>query len=115
MIAGWRERLPAAVRWLVTLLLLLVSWVFFFSPTIGAAGAWLKHLAGIGGHGLIDTRALSMVKDYAVLWVIGIFASIPLTRNIYEKALSGTGKWKTAVNCIVYGMVLFLSIAQMIL
>lgn len=115
VIAGWREHFPAAVRWLVTLLLLLVSWVFFFSPTIGAAGAWLKHLAGIGGHGLIDARALSMVKDYAVLWVIGIFASIPLTRNIYEKALSGTGKWKTAVNCIVYGMLLFLSAAQMIL
>ena len=109
-----REKLPVFVRWIFTLLLLLVSWVFFFSPTLGEAGAWLGRMTGIGGHGLIDARAFSMIKTYGVLWTAGILAGTPLTGAVYERLLSGEGKWKTAVNCIVYAALLFLCTAQIL-
>lgn len=114
VIGQWREKLPSFVRWMFTLLLLLVSWVFFFTSTLGETGAWLGRLIGIGGHGLIDGRALSMIKTYGVLWIVGILASTPLTGAVYERILSGEGKWKTVVNCFVYATLLFLCMAQII-
>ena len=46
-----RERLPKALRWLMTFLFVNLAWVFFRAPSLGAAGGLLS-AAVSGGAGL---------------------------------------------------------------
>ncbi|MGN1166996.1 MAG: MBOAT family O-acyltransferase [Lachnospiraceae bacterium] len=112
MLGQAREKIPIVIRWIFTVIFLMVSWVFFFSPSLGKVFSWLKLMLGIGGHGFIDARAVSMITTHGILWILGILFSVPLTGKLYEKVVSGEGKWKIILNCIVYIVLFFLCIAR---
>ena len=105
-------KIPSVIRWLFTIIILLVSWVFFFSPSVGDAFSYLGLMSGIGGHGIVDGRAISMIKTYGFLWITGILFSTPFIGNVFERVVSGEGRWKTVVNCIVYVLLTFLCFSR---
>lgn len=108
------EKIPVVIRWGFTKILLMISWVFFFSPSMGEAFSWLKLMIGIGGHGFIDSRAVSMLSIYGGLLFLGVLSGVPWTGKIYEKLISGEEKWKTVLNCIVYILLFLLCVACII-
>ena len=57
------EHLPGLLRHVLTLLLVLIGWVFFFSSSPAAAFGWIGRMFG-SGSALIDATA----KDYLAGW-----------------------------------------------
>ena len=71
------EKLPAAVQHIYAFVLVLFGWVFFFSPTLGYAGQYLKVMFGIGAKGIFDKQGFFMIFTNWLLIVIAILASAP--------------------------------------
>ena len=63
------NRLPRVVGQSYTLFLVLIGWVFFFSPNLGFAIAYIQTMFGIGVGGILDTQGIFLLTSN---WLIGI-------------------------------------------
>ncbi len=71
------SRLPKAVCHIYTLLIVVVGWIFFASPTFGSAFAYLKVMFTP-----VTGNALSLVP-WAFTFIVGITASTPLMTAVW--------------------------------
>ena len=79
------EKLPSAVQHIYAFVLVLFGWVFFFSPTLGYAGQYLKVMFGIGAKGIFDKQGFFMIFTNWLLIVIAILASAPRGYKLLKK------------------------------
>lgn len=106
--------LPKGIRWLFTMVLLLISWVFFFSPSVGEVFSYLRFMIAGGGAGFMDAGAAALMADYGVLLITAVLFSTPFVSQAYEWLIHGGRRWQTALNCVVYGVLLILCIAGIV-
>ena len=86
------ERIPI-LGTIYTMLLVIVGWVFFFSPTLGAAGSYLKAMAGVGTVGITDEAGMYYLLTSLVLfWLSWIFA-VPTASRISEEHMEWSDGW----------------------
>lgn len=110
------EKLPSAVQHIYSFVLVLFGWVFFFSPTLGYAGQYLKVMFGIGAKGIFDKQGFFMIFTNWLLIVIAILASAPRGYKLLKKI---TGCWQSEevraiVTCVVYIAMFLLCIAFLV-
>ena len=110
------EKLPSAVQHIYGFVLVLFGWVFFFSPTLGYAGQYLKVMFGIGANGIFDKQGFFMIFTNWLLIVIAILASAPRGYKLLKKI---TGCWQSEevraiVTCAVYIAMFLLCIAFLV-
>ena len=108
------EKLPGVLRHIYSLLLVMIGWVFFFSPGLGNAFGYLKVMFGAGAHGFIDKEGLYLFFTNAILWVVLVLGSTPLVHRTYERLLERKGQGRMAVGCILYGMMFLLCVAYLV-
>ncbi len=90
------EKLPAAVRWFYTMLLVVLGWVLFVTPDLPTAFGYMGIMFGSTGV-LADSTALYLLINYGVMLILGIFACTDAWKIIVEKV---TAKSPVAVNVI---------------
>ena len=73
--------LPKPVNWLITMVLVIISWVIFYYPTLWQAFTHIGAMFGIGA-GMIDGASLQIIKTYSVFPVIAFVASLPVADTI---------------------------------
>jgi len=112
VLARLLEKIPAFIRRIFTLLLVVIGWVFFFSPSLGSAFRWLGCMVGIGGSGLMDSTAKYYLLSGAIILVIGAFAAFPLGARLGNMTLRRR-KWPVYVSVAWFGVLLVLCIAGM--
>ena len=78
------EKLPGVLRHIYSLLLVMIGWVFFFSPGLGNAFGYLKVMLGAGAHGFIDKEVVYLFFTNAFLCVVLILVYRPLVHRKYE-------------------------------
>lgn len=110
------EKLPSAVQHIYAFVLVLFGWVFFFSPTLGYAGQYLKVMFGIGANGIFDKQGFFMIFTNWLLIVIATLASAPRGYKLLKKI---TGCWQSEevraiVTCAVYIAMFLLCIAFLV-
>ena len=106
------DKIPAAIRRVFTLVLVVIGWVFFFSPDLGSALAWLGRMFGIGSAGVLDATAGYYLGSSWLLVLLGILGATPLCANVGGNVYRGR-KLPVALSVVWFGMLLVLSIAGM--
>jgi alginate O-acetyltransferase complex protein AlgI len=107
------DKIPAFIRIPFTQLLVLVGWVFFFSPSLGSAFSWLARMAGIGGAGFIDATGRYYLDSCLYVLIIGAFSAFPLGANLGNKLLKGKSKTAVYLSVVWFAALLVLCIAGM--
>ena len=85
------NRIPAFLRHILTLLLVIVGWVIFYYTDFPAMTEHLKALIGLGGGGLADPKLLGVLKKYTVLPLIMAVCCLPLQAWL-KRLFSPSGK-----------------------
>lgn len=75
------EKLPKPISHTYTLLVVLIGWVFFMSPTITSAFSTLGKMIGIGAATFANNQAKFMLKTYFILFVLAIL----LCTKVYDR------------------------------
>ncbi len=73
--------LGAWYSWIVVL----IGWVFFSVETPQGIWQYLSAMFGVNGAGLWDYRGLYLGKDYAILFIIAVMASLPFVKRFTQK------------------------------
>ena len=78
-----------------TLLLVLIGWVFFFSPSLGAAVEYLSVMAGLGSVPLTDDAGmyylLSSLALFAISWLCCVPQPFQLMDRLWKREGGKTG------------------------
>ena len=106
------ERLPAVIRHIYSLVLVLIGWVFFFSPTLGGAVDYIQLMFGVGANGLVDSEGLYLLTTNLLLLILLVIGSTPIVHRAYERVMAGRGK--ILANCVVYAAMFLLCIAYLV-
>lgn len=78
------EKIPAAIGWLYTMLLVVLGWVLFASADLSSAFGYIG--AMFGGSGVLcDNTALYLLLSYGILLVVGIFAATDAWKILIER------------------------------
>ena len=107
------EKIPNVIRIVFTQLLVLIGWVFFFSPSLGSAFMWLGRMFGIGAAGLLDGTAKYYLGSSAIILIIGAVAAYPLGANLGNKLLKKKSKLPIYLSVVWFAILLIACIAGM--
>ena len=107
------ERIPRLLRQAGTLLLVVIGWVFFFSPDLASAFSWLGAMFGRAGGGAADGAALYALAQCWRPLMLSAAAAVPLCARFGER-ISRRGVPGAVLSCLWLGAVLALSIAAML-
>ena len=107
------EVIPTFIKRILTLLLVLIGWVFFFSPSLGSAFMWLGRMFGIGAAGFVDGTAKYYFGGSWIVLLIGILSAIPLGAKKGNDLLRGTSKIPVYLSVAWFAVLLILCIAGM--
>ena len=105
------DKLPEVLRHIYSLVLVMVGWVLFFSPSFAGALEYLKLMFGAGGHGFMDGEALYLLISNLGLWVIAFVSSTPLVYGVYDRYV---GRRKPVADVVIYAGMFLLCVAYLV-
>ncbi len=70
------DKLPKVIRWIYTMLIVIIAWVFFYHDSLSEGLHHLGAMFGIGSSGGTDSVSIYCVKAYAILLAIAVIACI---------------------------------------
>jgi alginate O-acetyltransferase complex protein AlgI len=80
----WLKKLPVFLQRVYALLLILIGWVFFKIEDVANWGPFFKALVGAGQPSGLNTARTLNILMYFPLLLLGIIASTPLFKEIYD-------------------------------
>ena len=89
-----RELIPKAARIAVTVLLVFIGWVFFFSPSMGSAVAWIRQMFGSAGLGFWNGATGYFLRTNLITLIAAVICCGPnlgrtVTNLSYQKGRIG--------------------------
>ena len=110
--ASFLEKVPTFLKRIGTVLLVVIGWVFFFSPSLGFAFKWRGCMFGIGGNGLIDDAAKYYLSSSAIILVISALGAYPMATK-FGNLILRRQQWPVYVTVAWFALLIFLCIAGM--
>lgn len=114
LLAKLLDKLPGFVRTLLTVLAVIVGWVFFFSPDLGFAFRWLYAMVGGNGLGFLDGTARYYLGGSWVLLVVGALGATRLPAYVGNSLLRPKSKVFVYLSILWFAGLLVLCIAGML-
>lgn len=109
-------RLPAFVQHIYTFVLVLIGWVFFFSPSLGAARDYLGVMFGAGASAWIDRQGFYFLLTHWLLFLLCVIGSSLRGMNIL-RLLTGSyesRRIRQIAACVVYIGMFLVSLAFLV-
>ncbi len=107
------DKTPRILRWLGTMLLVNMAWVFFSAPTVGDACLWVGRMVGIGAASLGDATAKYYLTTNLPLLLTALLGATPLPRTLAMNVAVGPGLLRKVMAVVFFAGVLALSVAAM--
>ncbi len=102
------EKLPTALRHILTMIIVMIGWVFFSAPTLAEAMRYIGTMFGAGG-GLFDAQSGYLLGANILPILFGAFCATPIYKKLAEKApyktvykLRGVGIVILMILCIIF-------------
>ncbi len=103
------EKLPLFIRYTVTMVIVMIGWVFFSAENLNSAVNYLKSMFGLYGNGFTDSMAEYLLSEnifslaVMILCATGVFAALPRIKNFrFNIALMSAGYIGIFIICIIY-------------
>ncbi len=87
LLSSLLEKLPKVLRWAVTMLLVLVGWVFFYHESLSDGMVHLGAMFGIGIQSLADLTSIYYFKRYLGVLIAACLACLPW-KHLFSRLLS---------------------------
>lgn len=116
MFGQWLSEAKTWVQHTVTLLLVLIGWVFFFSPSVGYAFRYIGAMFIFGATAVADAQSLFLIGTNWLFFILCIIGSTALGMN-YLNNLTNSYKNRTLrsiATCVVYLGIFIISVAFLV-
>ena len=113
---GILDNLPGGVRHVYTMALVLVGWVFFFSPSLGYAMEYLGTMFGVGAAGFVDSQAGFLVLTHWLLYLLAVAGCGSFGMRLINRAIGifREVRARMAVAAVLYIGMFLISVAFLV-
>lgn len=110
----WIERMPAIVRNLYSIVIVIVGWALFEFESIPKLFSFLGIMFGVQAKQIIDKTAVYYLYTNAALFVIMILGSTPVPARILETVKLKFEKANVAIFTLIYLSMMFICTAYLV-
>ena len=103
--------IPSFIRYIITMVLVMIGWVFFSAPSLGEAIQYIGAMFGAGSAGGVDASAKYLLSTNWLPILIGILAATPAYKAVVNKMQPKT---VSRLKVIVFPVLFILCIIFMI-
>ena len=107
------DKLPKFLKLLPTLLLVIIGWVFFFSPSLTDAFRYLGAMFSGNGLGFLDGTCRYYLGSSWMILIIGIVGATPIPAYLGNSLLRPRSKLPVYLSILWFAVLLVLCIAGM--
>lgn len=107
------EKIPKALRVILTGFLVFFGWVLFFSPSLSSALHYYGQMFGAGHMGFIDAAAKYYFSGNLLLVVIALLGCGPIMQRLHQRLCYWKGGALTYVSLAGYMLLLILCVAYL--
>ncbi len=86
---GLLDYLPKIYGFFYTAVVVLLGWVIFAIEDVNGIWEYVKAMFGFDAAGLYNDNALFLLKEYAVLLLVAVVASVPLANSVANRLKKG--------------------------
>ena len=110
------DRLPGVIQHIYTFVLVMVGWVFFFSPDLGSALDHIGMMFGMGASALADRQAVFLLTTHWLLFLLCILGSSSIGWTILRAFMESYKKGRTQriMSCVIYMGIFLVSVAFLV-
>lgn len=107
--------LPSAVRYIYTGVIVLVGWVFFFSPSLGYSLRYLFSMIG-GGAGIVDSTGIFLLTGHWLLYLLAAVGSTTLGIRLLKSLplMFRSTRTQTIATVLLYFVMFFIAVAFLV-
>lgn len=108
-----KYHLPDAVKWIYTMLVVMIGWVLFRAVDLTSAWNYIKTMFGLFGNELYCSQTILFAKEYMVIFIIAVLCSMPLgqyVKKLYNKS-SVINRIETLCSSILFAVLLLIAIS----
>lgn len=113
VLKNFLEKVPAVAKHIVTVLLVVIGWVFFFSPSLGSAFTWLGKMFGIGAAGFMNATAKYYLSGSILILIVSVIGAFPIGERIGNGLMNQSGRLPVYLSVAWFAVLLVLCIAGM--
>lgn len=112
----WRmlDRMPGVFGHIYSVVMVMISWAFFFHSNAGSGFAYLGNMFGVGAFGLVDDRGMYLLVTNLALLVVMLPGLLPFVHKWYENVADRGGRGMALMNCVLYGVMFVLCVAYIV-
>ena len=94
----WKQKLESSIfGHLYVMVLVTIGWVIFRADTLSYAMEYLGAMFSLGTSEIVPARSLFYVREYGLVFVMSIVASVPIFSSLEQWAENR--KWKVQLGC----------------
>ncbi len=108
------DRLPAAVCHIYTMLLVIIGWVFFFSPDLSYAIKYIGVMFGIGASGFCDQAAIYYLLTNLLMFIILTAGSMPVVHELFKIMVFRPKRKRIRIAVVIYILMFLMSVAYLV-
>ena len=100
------NKVPALIRHVYVMVLVIIGWVFFFSEHLRQALGYIGRMFGMHHAKIFETRTLFVLNNYRGLWVLAVISCTGIVSGFLKKrGYRHSLKWFTDLGYIVLFLV----------
>ena len=103
------EKKPVFIRYIMTMLIVMIGWVFFSAENLSSALSYIKSMFGLYGNAFTDSTSRYLLSEnifsvsVMILCATGVFALLPRVKNFrFNTILMSAGYIGIFILCIIY-------------
>ena len=108
------EQLPRGLRRVLTVLLAVIGWVFFFSPSLGSAFAFLGRMFNPFSVPFIGVHGLYYLRGCWLILLVAAIGAMPLPHTLGMNLLRGRSPVIRVLAVLFFAVLLYFCTAGMI-
>ncbi len=110
------DRIPGVLQQLYTLILVMIGWVFFFSPDLSSAQDYIGMMFGFGASAPADRQAVFLLTTHWLLFLLCILGSSSIGWTLLRAVTESYKKGRTQriMSCAVYLAVFLICVAFLV-
>lgn len=107
-------RLPNIVRHLLTMLAVVIGWVFFFSPDMSYAISYIGVMFGVGSGGIVGNMGMYYLISNWVILLICAIGSTPYVHAAFDAMILRTEEKHITTAVVIYAAMFLASVAYLV-
>ena len=108
------SKMPHILQHLYLMVIVMIGWVFFFSPGMSYALTYIKCMFTIGSAGLVDKTALYYLTTNIILILICLIGSTPYVHQVFKSVILKKKKKHIRSAVIIYAALFVMVIAYLV-